>query len=135
HREGELLARLQIQRHAQLAGADSGSLCIHHDANESLAGRCRRADVSDYAARPIMRGVRHVQSENVHAGVDQLADHFRGIGRWAQSGDDFSFARRAGIHWGRILTAPAGVERSGALYDVATYSAAIVETLFSGVCG
>ena len=78
--EGEFLAGLQIQRHADVAGADGRALRVHHDADE-LPARCGfGADVRDHAAHPVMRRVRHVQAENIDARVHQLADHLGGIG-------------------------------------------------------
>jgi len=35
------------------------------------------ADIEYNAIDPGMQRVRHVESKNVHAGVDELADHFR----------------------------------------------------------
>ena len=42
------------------------------------------ADVGDHAAHPVVRRVGHVEPEDVHARVDQLADHLGGIGGGAE---------------------------------------------------
>ena len=75
-RKRELLARLQVERHRQLAGANGGTLRVHHDPDEPLARRRSRADCRHHALHPLVRGVRHVQPEEVYSGVDEPADHF-----------------------------------------------------------
>src|SRR5208282_1208852 len=96
--EGEFLAGLQIERHADVAGADGRTLGVHHDADVDPARGGRGADVLDQAADPIMRRVGHVEAEDVYAGVHELAEHFRGLGRRAEGGDDFRFAQRVRFH-------------------------------------
>src|SRR5665213_714203 len=74
HGEREFLAGLQIQRHAQIAGADGRTLRVHHDAGEIFARSGGGATVFDDAAHPLVRRVRHVEAENVDARVHELAD-------------------------------------------------------------
>jgi hypothetical protein len=47
--------------------------------------------------------VRHVQPENIHAGIHQLADHLGGIRGRAKGGNDFCAAQSASLH-GAIIT-------------------------------
>jgi len=66
-------------------------------------GSAGGADVLDDAADPIVRGVGHVQPEDVHAGLQQFGDHLGGIGGGAESGNNFRFALGAWLHHGRIV--------------------------------
>jgi hypothetical protein len=52
----------------------------------------RSANIFHHPAHPIMRGMRHVQAKDVHAGGDQFADHVRRLGGGAERGDDFGFS-------------------------------------------
>jgi hypothetical protein len=45
-----------------------------------------------------MRRVRHVETKDVHARVDELADHLSGISRGAKGRNDFSAADCASLH-------------------------------------
>ena len=88
-RERELLAGLEIHGHADIAGADGGALGIHEDAGMALAFGGLGADVRIDAAHPVVRGVGHVQAEDVHTGVHELADHHGGVRGGAEGGNDF----------------------------------------------
>src|SRR3954471_1644637 len=70
NRERELLARLEVKRHAKFTGANRRPLGIHHNADEPLPAGRGFADILYHAPGPIMRRVRHVQAENIHAGID-----------------------------------------------------------------
>ena len=96
--EGEFLAGLQIERHAEVAGADGRALRVHHDADELPARGGGGADVLDDAAHPIVRRVRHVEAEDVDAGVNELADHFRRIRGRTERGNDFRSANVSSLH-------------------------------------
>src|SRR5258706_11306230 len=65
HGEGKLLAGLQIERYGQLAGADGGSLGVHHNADEALDRNRSSADVAHHPAGPVVRSMGHVQPEDV----------------------------------------------------------------------
>ena len=97
--EGEFLAGLEVERHAEVAGADGRALRVHHDADELTARGGGGADVLDDAADPVVRRVRHVEAEDVHAGLEEPGDHFRRIGRRAKRGDDFGFADGTRVAW------------------------------------
>ena len=99
HGEREFLAGLQIQRHADVAGADGRALRVHHDAGELCARGGGGADVRDDAAHPVVRRVRHVEPENVDARVNQLADHFGRIRGRAERGNDFCPAHEFLVAW------------------------------------
>ncbi len=97
-REGEFLAGLQIQRHAQVAGADGRSLGVHEDAHVARPFEGLGPDRGMDAAHPVVRGVGHVQAEDVDARVNQLADHFRRIRGGAQGRYDFCAANGSSLH-------------------------------------
>ena len=90
--EREFLAGLEVERGGQVAGADGRALRVHHDADRTVALFGSGADVADDAMDPVMRRVRHVEAKHVHARVDELAEHFRGIGGGTEGGDDFGFS-------------------------------------------
>jgi hypothetical protein len=50
-----------------------------------------------------MRGVGHIQTENIHARVHQLADHFGGIGGGAEGCNDFCPPEAAPLHGLKII--------------------------------
>ena len=50
------------------------------------------ADVLDDAPRPVVRRMGHVESKNIEAGVNELAEHFRRIRGGAERGDDFGLS-------------------------------------------
>ena len=75
HGERELLSRLEIQCGGQVACADGGPLRVHENADRFLAGRCGGANVFRHPAHPIVRRVGHIKPGDVHAGVDELAEH------------------------------------------------------------
>ena len=79
HGEREFLAGLQIQRHAEVAGADGRALRVHQDAGVAVALRRPGANIGKHPAHPVVRRVRHVQAENIHARIHELADHLGGI--------------------------------------------------------
>ena len=53
-----------------------------------------RANPINCLANPIMGGMRHVQANYIHPGIDETADHFCGIGGGSECGDDFCSAHR-----------------------------------------
>ncbi len=103
HGKGEFLAGLQVERHAQVAGADGRALRVHHDAGVAGALGGFVADGLEHAAHPVMGRVRHVQAEDVHARVHELADHLGGIRGRTKGGNDFRSAHNdASLHGRRI---------------------------------
>src|SRR6266498_1490439 len=92
HRQSEFLAGLEVQLCRQIAGANGRALRIHHDADGPVSFPRSGADVMDDAIHPFVRRVRHVQPEDVHTGVDELADHFGRVRRGAERGDDFGLS-------------------------------------------
>ena len=75
HGESELFAGLEMERDGQVAGADSGALGVHENADAPIPRGGGGADVMHDAARPIVRRVRHVEAENIQARVDEPPDH------------------------------------------------------------
>ena len=75
--EHKFLSGLQIERGRQIARANGRALGVHQNPHGHLALLRGGADILHHAAHPVMLRVRHVQPHDVHAGVDQLADHFR----------------------------------------------------------
>ena len=61
------------------------------------------ADVLDHAPDPIVRRVGHVEAENVHAGLDQLGEHFGRIRGGAEGGDDFGVAHNIEVNSSRCI--------------------------------
>ena len=92
HGELDLVSRVQIEVGCHVAGPDGGALGVHHDGDirRSLAGYL--ADAGDDDADPFVRGMAHVEPENIGAGGDQAGQHLGGIRGRAESADDFGFA-------------------------------------------
>ncbi len=90
--QSEFLAGFEIQRNAQIAGANGRSLRVHHDADKNISSRGCGTDVFDDATDPIMGRVRHVEAKDIDAGLNKFAEHFRGIRCGSKSGDDFRVA-------------------------------------------
>src|ERR1051326_7184795 len=110
HGERELLSGPHFQGQRPLAGADGRALGVHQNADKSLAGLGGGTDVTHDASDPIVLRVRHVEPEDVDAGVYEPAEHFRRVGGGAEGGDDFGFARGAGVH-GRSIAGRGWGER------------------------
>ena len=90
--EGEFLARPQVERHAEVPGANGGPLGVHQNSDAEVAGGGGGANVFYDAANPLVGGVGHIQPEDIEAAVHEAADHFRGIRGRAERGDDFRAA-------------------------------------------
>ena len=77
NRERELLSGLQIKGSGQVAGANGRSLGVHQDADVPAAFGGGGTHIADHAPDPIVRGVRHVETGDVHARVNQSRQHLR----------------------------------------------------------
>jgi hypothetical protein len=55
-----------------------------------------------------MRRVRHIEAENIHARIHELADHRGGIRRGAKGGNDFRPAQSPFKHGGKIYFSSGG---------------------------
>ena len=109
HRQGELLSRLQIQRHREIASADGWPLRIHQDADVQTALSGSRANNGRDLTHPVMRRVRHVETKDIHARVNQRADHFGRTGGGSERGYDFCFSHEVLVQRGEdIQTRPDG---------------------------
>ena len=89
--EPELLSRMQVQSSFQVAGPDSRPLSVHENAGVNVQFGRNRPNMFNNAAHPIVRAVRHIQSKNIHAGDDQLANHLGGLSGGTERGDNLRF--------------------------------------------
>ena len=97
--EFEDIAGFEVERHGEIAGADGGALRVHHDRTRppDLPGRI--ADAAGHRARPVVRGVAHVETEHIHAGGDEFGQHFGGLGAGANGRDDFGSSHGVAVYW------------------------------------
>ena len=93
----EFLARFEVQRGGQVPGADGRPLRVHHDAGGKVALPRGGADVADDTMDPIVQRVGHVEPKDIHARVEEMADHFRGIGGRPESGNDPGFSHTSDL--------------------------------------
>ena len=89
--ELHLVALFQVVGLFKFSGADgwAGEIEEHGDVGIPFFGF--RADKLRHLRRPLMLGMAHVQSENIHPAVDEAADHFLFLGGGAEGDDELRF--------------------------------------------
>ncbi len=77
-----------------VAGADLGTLDVHHDGDLSADLGRDRADAANDGAAPLVLGVGHVQAGDIGAGANDFFQHLFGLGRGTEGEDDFGATKR-----------------------------------------
>ena len=91
--EVEDFARLELDRHREVAGADFRAFDVHHDRDLAASTRCGHgADAADDLAGPVMLGVRHVQADDIGAGAEEFLQHLLAFGGGPEREDDVGAA-------------------------------------------
>jgi hypothetical protein len=99
HGEVEDLADFELDGCGYIAGPDFGSLDVHHDGDIAVDALAHGPNSSDDHARPVVRGVRHVESDDIGAGADQLFEHLLALSGGPEGEDYFGAAKRvSGAH-------------------------------------
>ena len=96
HGELDLVARVQIKVGGHIAGPDRRALGVHHDGNIGRGLTGYFADAGHDGPHPVVRGMAHVEPENIGAGGDQAGEHLGGFGGRAEGANDFCFAHKTG---------------------------------------
>src|SRR5690606_7007333 len=102
HGDGNLVAGLEVQVAFTHAGADFGTLRVQQDADRKGRMLVELHDVLNDAIGPLVRGVRHVEPDDVHPGFVHGGKHFIGAGGGADGADDLGLA-----HGRAVLTTTA----------------------------
>ena len=109
--EGEFLAGLEIQRHAEVAGADGRALRVHHDADMKLTLGGRGADVRTTRRTQSCGACDMFRRKMLTPASISAAIISARIGGRAEGGDDFRFSHATDkVAWPRSLSASAGME-------------------------